>query len=143
MRSFVYAVVALCLTVSAAPSEKKVLAEVVERPLAPWNASPPPTPSEPRYEDSLCQRRSFNLSFADLGWDWVIAPPHYDAGFCAGTCQLQRLYPYAFMLLKLKDNKPCCVPTKFESVNMAYYDHDKTIVTGNIPYMKVKTCGCR
>ncbi|GFR86821.1 bone morphogenetic protein 2 [Elysia marginata] len=36
---------------------------------------------------TVCGRRKLVVDFADIGWeDWIISPPYFHAGYCAGEC---------------------------------------------------------
>lgn len=103
----------------------------------------------------ICQRRPLYVDFQDVGWhDWIVAPPGYDAYFCAGDCQ----FPIAdhlnttnhaivqTLVNSISPNlapKACCVPTQLTSICMLYIDDQEKIVLKNYSDMAVVGCGCR
>lgn len=102
-----------------------------------------------------CRREPLWVDFEKVGWnDWIVAPPGYDAYYCAGDCPAQfgdhlnttnhaivqslvhSVYPSVIP-------KPCCVPTALTSISMLYLDENNKAVLKNYPDMVVEGCGCR
>lgn len=102
-----------------------------------------------------CRREQLWVDFEKVGWnDWIVAPPGYDAYYCAGDCPAQfgdhlnttnhaivqslvhSVYPSVIP-------KPCCVPTALTSISMLYLDENNKAVLKNYPDMVVEGCGCR
>nr|AHA51327.1 TGF_beta domain-containing protein [Charistephane fugiens] len=78
-----------------------------------------------------CQKRTFELNLADIGWDsWVIAPERVDIGVCRGRCDdLNGLIPYAIARHILNMKMPnreigelCCQETSYKEIAALYFD---------------------
>lgn len=103
----------------------------------------------------LCRRHVMYVDFTDVGWsDWIVAPPGYDAFYCAGDC----VFPLAdhmnstnHAIVQTLVNsatpsvvpRPCCVPTSLNSISMLYLDEENKVVLKNYQEMQVQGCGCR
>lgn len=106
-----------------------------------------------RYDPSqtYCQRKELYIDFSQLGWDWIIGPPGFDAFMCSGECTLNfsakqkitnHAYLQAYMESKHKNiPKPCCSPTKLSPLTLIYF-LDNGIKMKNYSQMKVEGCGC-
>lgn len=95
------------------------------------------------------------VDFTDVGWnDWIVAPPGYDAFYCAGDC----IFPladhmnttnHAIVQTLVNSATPsvvpraCCVPTLLNSISMLYLDEENKVVLKNYQDMAVLGCGCR
>ncbi|TGZ51436.1 uncharacterized protein [Temnothorax longispinosus] len=125
-------------------------------------------PDDPdRWEDGRrrrrnnCHRRFMYVNFSVISYDkWVLAPDGYEAYQCSGRCSfpmgdhlsptnhaiVQALMHGALQISESgnKLGKPCCVPTKLESMSLLYVN-DKRTVTYEYDYedMVVVECGCR
>ncbi|CAG0889360.1 unnamed protein product [Darwinula stevensoni] len=102
-----------------------------------------------------CQRQYMYVDFSEVGWnDWIIAPPGYNAYYCAGECK----YPmpdylnstnHAIVQALVNSANPravpppCCVPTSLETAGMLYLDQYDKVVLKNYQDMIVTGCGCR
>lgn len=104
--------------------------------------------------DKKCCRHKWVIDFKELGgYDYIIQPRNFDAGFCDGTC------PYKFNVAnnhaffqslarhQLKDsNVPnvCCAPTRLvdmEVLHIDEHDHTRLKVT-TMKKMRVMKCSC-
>lgn len=103
----------------------------------------------------LCRRHDMYVDFAEVGWnDWIVAPPGYDAYYCAGDCpfpQADHLNSTNHAIVQTMVNsvfpsatpKACCVPTALTSISMLYLDDDGSVVLKNYQDMSIIGCGCR
>ena len=118
-----------------------------------------PSPALYRYKDVTelevpsfkCQKRTFELELADIGWDsWVIAPEKVDIGVCRGQCDdMNDLIPYAIAkhILNLKMpngeiGKICCQETSYTEI-AALYVAEGQLIMSNLPQFVVSDCKCR
>lgn len=104
---------------------------------------------------NACQRWPLYVDFADVGWsDWIVAPPGYEAFYCAGECQFpiaDHLNTTNHAIVQTLVNsispslvpKACCVPTHLSSICMLYLDDSNKVVLKNYQDMTVVGCGCR
>ncbi|XP_061490557.1 dorsalin-1-like [Rhineura floridana] len=106
-------------------------------------------------ENNHCRRTSLRVNFKEIGWNWIIAPPDYEAFECKGGCFFpltDNVTPTKHAIVQTlvhyknpkKAAKACCVPTKLEAISMLYND-DAGTPTLKYQYegMKVAECGCR
>ncbi|GFQ81196.1 hypothetical protein TNCT_502461 [Trichonephila clavata] len=65
-----------------------------------------------------CCRRPLSISFADIGWNWIVQPKEFEAFYCKGRCNDSKGHfanTHALMqsILKIKGHnvsRPCCAP---------------------------------
>ncbi|MBN3279160.1 GDF2 factor, partial [Polyodon spathula] len=120
-----------------------------------YNEDKPPSRKKRSTKTDFCQRRSLRVDFKEIGWDWIVAPKEYEAYECKGVCSYplgDNLTPSKHALVQTlvhlknpkKTAKPCCVPTKLDSISILYYD-EKGQPTFQYKYegMQVAKCGCR
>lgn len=105
-------------------------------------------------EDKKCCRHKWIIDFKELGgYEFIIEPRKFDAGFCEGNC------PYRFNVgnnhaffqslarHQTKNSKipnVCCAPTRFENLEFLHVDEDdntKLKVT-TMKKMKAIKCSC-
>ena len=103
----------------------------------------------------MCRRKPLYVDFNDVGWsDWIVAPPGYDAYYCAGDCQFpiaDHLNTTNHAIVQTLVNsinpslapKACCVPTQLSSISMLYLNDQNKVVLKNYQDMTVVGCGCR
>ena len=108
-----------------------------------------------RRRRNLCRRRSMYVDFSEIGWDdWIVAPPGYEAFYCAGDCPFYlpdylntTNHAIVQSLIHSVDSRlaprPCCVPTELTPMSMLYVDNDDNVVLKNYQEMVVQACGCR
>ncbi|XP_071057032.1 protein decapentaplegic-like [Onthophagus taurus] len=105
-------------------------------------------------DQRLCRRHKMYVDFDDLGWnDWIIAPTGYNAYYCGGDCDL----PYtsevnatnhavvqsmAHLFDPENVPKPCCVPTKLNSISLLTVDGEGVVIK-QYEDMVVASCGCQ
>ncbi|XP_065211764.1 protein decapentaplegic-like [Planococcus citri] len=102
-----------------------------------------------------CKRHQLWVEFEKVGWnDWIVAPPGYDAFFCAGECPSQfadhmNTTNHAIVQTLVHSvhpttiPKPCCVPTSLTPISMLYLDDNSKTVLKVYQDMVVEGCGCR
>ena len=95
------------------------------------------------------------VDFGEIGWDdWIVAPPGYEAFYCAGDCPFYlpdhlntSNHAIVQSLVHSVDARlaprPCCVPTELSPMSMLYVDNDDNVVLKNYQEMVVEACGCR
>lgn len=91
-----------------------------------------------------CCRYPLTVDFEKFGWDWIIAPKHYEANYCAGECTISFLpkYPHTHVWQLSTSAIPCCSPRKMSPIKLLYYDLSFNIVYSIIPNMIVDKCSC-
>ncbi|PRD25766.1 UNVERIFIED_CONTAM: gdf-8 [Trichonephila clavipes] len=114
------------------------------------------TPSILRLKRSACGgkccRRPLSISFADIGWNWIVQPKEFEAFYCKGRCNDSKGHfanTHALMqsILKIKGHnvsRPCCAPKKLRPLELLHYD-DKNPPELTVTKMKgmiVKECAC-
>ncbi|KAL0267428.1 UNVERIFIED_CONTAM: hypothetical protein PYX00_009704 [Menopon gallinae] len=102
-----------------------------------------------------CRRHELYVDFGDVGWnDWIVAPPGYNAFYCAGDCPFplsDHLNSTNHAIVQTLVNsafpntapKACCVPTTLIPISMLYVDEDNKVVLKTYDDMMVEGCGCR
>ncbi|KAG5670219.1 hypothetical protein PVAND_000497 [Polypedilum vanderplanki] len=104
--------------------------------------------------ESKCCRHEWTIDFKELGgYDYIISPRHFDAGYCDGMCPFRHnmgsnhayFQSLAHHQLK-KENVPnvCCAPTKLQDLEVLHIDendHTKLKVTTMKKMMAMK-CSC-
>ncbi|XP_076461294.1 growth/differentiation factor 8-like [Babylonia areolata] len=93
-----------------------------------------------------CCRYPLTVSFAEFGWDWVIAPTHVKADYCSGECRmtLQNKTPYSWITSQMPDGGggSCCTPSKMSALPLLYFDQSSDVVFQMLQNMRVERCGC-
>ncbi|KAL3887865.1 hypothetical protein ACJMK2_000254 [Sinanodonta woodiana] len=98
-----------------------------------------------------CQKHPLYIDFSSLGWTHIIAPPGYNASYCAGECNYSpesNVTEHSILqsLLNLKDPskipKPCCSPSKLSKAQVLYTDDNKEVILKHYEDMVVEDCGC-
>lgn len=99
----------------------------------------------------------FSVSFAEIGFNWVLYPSELEANLCTGKCTkdpstVSTHYEIAMLKLLENDNSIrdslgecwtlCCKPKVLEPVRVFYNDTDGIIHDQYIPDLSVKSCGC-
>ncbi|KAM4704810.1 bone morphogenetic protein 6 [Rhinophrynus dorsalis] len=103
---------------------------------------------------TACRKHELYVSFQDLGWqDWIIAPKGYAANYCGGECSFplnahMNATNHAIVqtLVHLMNPeyvpKPCCAPTKLNSISVLYFDDNSNVILKKYRNMVVRACGC-
>ncbi|XP_020285017.1 uncharacterized protein LOC109855310 [Pseudomyrmex gracilis] len=100
-----------------------------------------------------CCRHELTVMFKDLpGFEFIVAPKSFDAGYCKGRCP-PRYHPahhHALLQSLLwKENrkrvpKPCCAPSKLQELTILYFDENE-VTKLQVSYWKniqVLECAC-
>ncbi|XP_070502761.1 protein decapentaplegic [Chironomus tepperi] len=104
--------------------------------------------------EKKCCRHKWTIDFKELGgYEYIIQPRHFDAGFCDGTCPFRHnmgsnhayFQSLAHHQLK-KDDVPnvCCAPTRLQDLEILHIDendHTKLKVT-TMKKMRAMKCSC-
>ena len=110
-------------------------------------------------QDDVCNVYSWQVNFADIGWNFVVAPKSFVPNFCAGTCELtddpQGYYIANHALVKfhfariegnddlpLSANRGCCVPRRMDPLSVVYSYGNGTVVNRLLSEMTVRDCAC-
>ncbi len=116
-----------------------------------------PSPRKPRSIDcdddtTDCCRERFYISFAEIGWDWIIQPKGYHANYCKGSCTGYVIPGYAHTSIihgiisqdrhLVNEMMPCCAPKKTKGISLIYYDQEELIYRRELPDMVIETCAC-
>lgn len=98
-----------------------------------------------------CQKVSFDLNLADIGWDsWMLIPKMVDIGVCQGTCtDINGLIPHALAKHKISQMMNdkrigliCCQEASYKEI-VALYQVDGSLVKSILPQFVVSSCKCR
>ncbi|KAG5892795.1 hypothetical protein JTB14_032669 [Gonioctena quinquepunctata] len=96
---------------------------------------------------STCHKKEWSVNFRNLGWDQVIISPEGFAAYdCAGKCSKstdENQWNHAKILSISQKRSPCCVPVKYRSMPIMYFDKFDNIVIKNYDNIIVDECGCR
>lgn len=100
-----------------------------------------------------CCRHELMVMFKDLkGFEFIVYPKHFDAGYCKGRCppRYNPAHHHALLqsLLWKEDRKrvpkPCCAPSKLEQLMIVYFDENDSTQL-KVSYWKniqVVECAC-
>ena len=104
--------------------------------------------------DKKCCRHKWEIDFKELGgYDYIIQPRNFDAGFCDGTCpykyNVANNHAFFQSLARHQLHNPnipnvCCAPTRLldmEVLHIDEHDHTRLKVTA-MKKMKVIKCSC-
>ncbi|OXU30525.1 hypothetical protein TSAR_007328 [Trichomalopsis sarcophagae] len=109
--------------------------------------------TECRGEAKKCCRHHMSVTFKDLeGFDFIIQPKNFDAGYCKGRCPPRYNPAHHHALLqsliwkedRKKAPRPCCAPSKLAELEILYFDeNDATkLKVSNWKDMRVIECAC-
>ena len=109
--------------------------------------------TECRGDSKKCCRHQMNVIFKDLkGFEFIIQPKTFDAGYCKGRCPPRYNPAHHHALLqsliwkedRRKAPRPCCAPSKLAELEILYFDeNDPTkLKVSNWKNMKVLECAC-
>lgn len=111
-------------------------------------------PSEREYDTESCQRHNLYISFKELRWDdWILFPAGYGAFYCAGSCEFPLSHHVKTTAHAIVQNmarlmqshhipKPCCAPSKLETISLLYESKDNHFVK-RYRGMIAKECACQ
>ncbi|XP_051167522.1 protein dbl-1 [Leptopilina boulardi] len=109
--------------------------------------------TECRGDNKKCCRHQMTVIFKDLkGFEFIIQPKTFDAGYCKGRCPPRYNPAHHHALLqsliwkedRRKAPRPCCAPSKLAELEILYFDeNDPTkLKISNWKNMKVLECAC-
>ncbi|EFN79947.1 Bone morphogenetic protein 6, partial [Harpegnathos saltator] len=105
------------------------------------------------YNNKRCCRHEMTVKFKDLdGFDFIVYPRSFDAGYCKGRCPplYNPAHHHALLqsLLWKEDRKrvpkPCCAPSKLNQLMVVYFD-EKQPTQLQVSYwhnITVEECAC-
>lgn len=83
----------------------------------------------------------YKLSIA--GFDFIVEPEGFLANYCVGECiHFEGDNPEYKSLSDRFTMKLCCVPVKYESIDVLYMLASKELKRKQIPNLRVAECGC-
>ncbi|XP_078458818.1 inhibin beta B chain-like [Lampetra planeri] len=108
---------------------------------------------------SLCCLQRFYVEFRKINWgDWIIQPAGFQSNYCQGECRAAQVLNGTISASSLRSviinqynlrglgsvaaKTTCCVPVRFSSVSMLYYDDKNNIMKKDVPDMVAEECGC-
>ncbi|CAD6188853.1 unnamed protein product [Caenorhabditis auriculariae] len=104
-----------------------------------------------------CCRYDMIVDFDKIGWEWIIAPPRYNAFICRGDCALNGHHMHKFGHTKLvkavtsQDSSiasfvdrvgSCCHAGEYEPLSVIYINHDGAVVASSVSSMIATRCSC-
>lgn len=104
-----------------------------------------------------CCLKPLTVSFAEIGFNWVLYPVELQANMCTGRCRrdhssMRTHYERAMTKILEKDSNLqeslgecwtlCCKPKQLNSVRVIYNDTDGIIHDQYIPELTVSSCSC-
>ncbi|XP_015593107.1 bone morphogenetic protein 4 [Cephus cinctus] len=109
--------------------------------------------TECRGDNKKCCRHRMTVIFKDLkGFEFIIQPKTFDAGYCKGRCPPRYNPAHHHALLqsliwkedRKKAPRPCCAPSKLAELEILYFDeNDSTkLKISNWKNMRVLECAC-
>ncbi|KAJ8682266.1 hypothetical protein QAD02_018058 [Eretmocerus hayati] len=109
--------------------------------------------TECRGDGKRCCRHELTVNFHELdGFDFIIQPKSFDAGYCKGRCPPRFNPAHHHALLqsliwkedRSKAPRPCCAPSKLAELEILYFDeNDSTkLKVSNWKDMRVLECAC-
>lgn len=109
--------------------------------------------TECRGQNKKCCRHQMTVIFKDLkGFEFIIQPKDFDAGYCKGRCPPRYNPAHHHALLqsliwkedRKKAPRPCCAPSKLAELEILYFDENDTskLKVSNWKNMKVLECAC-
>nr|XP_023012981.1 derriere protein-like [Leptinotarsa decemlineata] len=93
-----------------------------------------------------CQRKEWVVNFRNLGWDqFIITPDSFLANDCSGKCLKPKLEDknHVKLLHIFQKRSLCCVPVKYRSQPIMYFDKFDNIAIKNYDNIIATECGCR
>ncbi|XP_075161849.1 growth/differentiation factor myoglianin isoform X2 [Haematobia irritans] len=91
-----------------------------------------------------CCRYPLKINFTNFGWNFIVAPQHFEAYFCNGECNVGYLekYTHTHITSLTISAKPCCSPQKLSPLTLLYFDMTMKLMYSTIPNMSVEKCSC-
>ncbi|CAI2349791.1 unnamed protein product [Caenorhabditis sp. 36 PRJEB53466] len=99
------------------------------------------------------------IDFEKIGWEWIIAPPRYNAYLCRGNCKLNshhyalsenghtKIMKAAYRMgddvkSQVENLGFCCHPTEYEFIKLIYVNRDGRVSVANVNGMIARKCAC-
>uniref|UniRef100_A0A1I7UJS0 TGF_BETA_2 domain-containing protein n=1 Tax=Caenorhabditis tropicalis TaxID=1561998 RepID=A0A1I7UJS0_9PELO len=96
------------------------------------------------------------IEFDKIGWDWIIAPPKYNAYVCRGDCRLNshhfmndfghsKVMRSASRSMDEVSNSNvgfCCHPVDYDYIRLIYVNRNGRVSVANVNGMIARRCGC-
>ena len=109
--------------------------------------------TECKGDSKKCCRHQMTVIFKDLkGFEFIIQPKTFDAGYCKGRCPPRYNPAHHHALLqsliwkedRRKAPRPCCAPSKLAELEILYFDENdpSKLKVSNWKNMKVLECAC-
>ncbi|XP_046365383.1 protein DVR-1-like [Haliotis rufescens] len=101
--------------------------------------------------EKRCCRYHTYISFKEIAWDdWVVAPPGYDAYYCAGECPHRYKMAHTFAGIKsllhhmdpTRVPPPTCTATRLRPLTLLSLDEVGKMTYSDHPEMIVDECKC-
>ncbi|XP_072023779.1 inhibin beta E chain-like [Amphiura filiformis] len=103
-----------------------------------------------------CCMRSLQVTFAEIGWDWILQPPSYTANYCTGVCNTANPHGeyrnhHSHLLTTWLLNQPasstrsipsCCVPSSMGSLDIIFQDDNGVVNRTTLSDMTANGCHC-
>ena len=118
--------------------------------------APPKRSSNPSKTNPPSLSVFSQISFEELGWgDYILLPTHYEANFCAGSCEFPLNEPsynttkhsyIQSLAARLNPDlvpPPCCAPHELRSVDVIYELENENFVAHEWQGMRAESCGCK
>lgn len=101
-------------------------------------------------DESRCCRYPLWVSFADIGWDWVLAPDGFQAYYCDGSCPYKFRAAHRFssiqslihLLYPGAAPAPCCTPTRLQPLSLLHITGYGSMAVTQFSDMIIDNCGC-
>ncbi|XP_071961730.1 growth/differentiation factor 8-like isoform X2 [Antedon mediterranea] len=105
-----------------------------------------PTPKRicPDVGRKPCCRHPIVIDFAEIGWDWILAPRSFKTHYCSGDCSVSfsRFNRHTQLLILNNSPIPCCSARKYADLRLLYFTENSEIVPAQIHGLIVEECGC-
>ncbi|XP_071961733.1 growth/differentiation factor 8-like isoform X2 [Antedon mediterranea] len=91
-----------------------------------------------------CCRHPIVIDFAEIGWDWVLAPRSFKSHYCSGDCSVSfsRFNRHTQLLILNNSPIPCCSARKFSDLKLLFFTENAEILSATIPRLIVNNCSC-
>lgn len=135
------------------PRRRRKKRQAVREPLNPSHKGRRTDCRKNRNKNKKCCRHELTVVFKDLkGFEFIIQPKTFDAGYCKGRCPPRYNPAHHHALLqsliwqedRKKVPKPCCAPSKLAQLEILYFDEDDStkLKISNWKNMIVLECAC-
>lgn len=111
------------------------------------------------FNPHICSVKPWEVNFNELGWSgWLLLPASYEANACKGVCPTPFTHQYynasGHAIIKNSYHvatnyehvsivpRACCVPNKFDPLQIVYLTKTGSAKMKFLKKMKVKSCSC-